>query len=214
MSAQNTNTTPLSNLFDKFLKDASKLCNVKKDTECLISQIVAHMATPECQEDALMNLERIFQRSFRVTDEPNTPVAEEDAVSSTILDETKVVNSTDVKEKKKSGPKKAKKEEVPVVESLDIVEPTPEVKEKKKPGPKKAKKEEVPVVESTETPEIKEKKKPGPKKAAKTVSTEETPVDADANADAIARLVKVTNEVEEELTEEDLLEIVTDSDTE
>lgn len=242
-SASASSSTPLTNLFEKFLKDASKLCSVKKDTDSLIAQIIAHMATPECEEAALNNLERIFQRSFhtdKVDIEPQVDNAIRSGFNSPLLTKNKKTPELtekksksksklntevevedeahtdpvveEVKEKKKSGPK-PKAKAVPVVEEQEA---PIELKEKKKPGPKPKTKAE-PVVQEQEAPtELKEKKKPaGPKAKAK----KETPIEVTENNqsvkqdDIVARLVSVTNDSDEELTEEDLLEIV-DTDSE
>ena len=200
MSANQMSTevpSPITKLFEKFLNDVSKIGIVKKDTDCLIAQIVAHMATPECKEDALNNLERIFQRSFRTEDEESSIEATPEIRSgfnSPIPTKTK--KTPEIKEKK------SKKTATPVEE----VETPTEVKEKKKPGPKAKKTEE----DSQETPaEVKEKKKP----ASKTKSKKESVVEEEKETDMIARLVSVTEE-DKELTEDDLLEICSESDDE
>ena len=247
MSANQMSTevpTPITKLFEKFLNDVSKIGIVKKDTDCLIAQIVAHMATPECKEDALNNLERIFQRSFRTEDEESsieatpevtsgfnspiptktkkTPEIKEKKSKKTATPVEELETPTEVKEKKKPGPKAKKTEEEPQETPTEVKEkkkPGPkakktedeqetptEVKEKKKPGPKAKKTEEDPQ----ETPaEVKEKKKP----ASKTKSKKESVVEEEKETDMIARLVSVTEE-DKELTEDDLLEICSESDDE
>jgi len=199
-----TTASPLTKLFEKFLKDASKLATVKKDTDCLVAQIVAHMFTPECEEAALTNLERIFQRSFR----PELTIDVE-AANEAEGPRSELNSPLPVKPKKKTTKKSKTPEEV--------VESPVEIKEKKKPGPK-AKKV---IQEETTVEEIKEKKKPGPKAKKTKVSTPvmTSPVKDETTTteeDVIAKLVVVSNESgdDEELTEEDLLEIISDSDSE
>lgn len=231
MSAEMSTATPLTKLFEKFLKDAGKLATVKKDTDCLVAQIVAHMFTPECEEAALTNLERIFQRSFRPeltidveasneTEGPrselNSPLPVKPKKKTTKKSKTPeegLEPPVEIKEKKKPGPKAKKviQDETTLTESSL---PVADIKEKKKPGPKSKKviQENATVVESTSATstveEIKEKKQPAPKAKNTKVST---PV----MSSPIAKLVIASNESgDEELTEEDLLEIISDSDSE
>jgi len=234
----NTENTQLMNLFDKFLKDASKLSKVKKDTDCLISQIIAHMVTDECHVSAIQNLERIFQRPFdsvaadsstveeQLTIDATSPLKEKqkkirakkaDFNSPAITDT--VVTSEPKVAKGKPG-RKAKTAATVEEPVLELVSPvvasacaTP-VLEEEEPKPKakktKAKKAtlEVPTEESSKKESPKKEKKEKKEKKTKKVEDEDTP-----SKDLVAKLVVIGNTEEtEELTEEDLLELLSDDE--
>ena len=223
-----TENTQLMNLFDKFLKDASKLSKVKKDTDCLISQIIAHMVTDDCHESAIQNLERIFQRPF---DSANT----EEPVSIVVDDIT-----SPLKEKQKKIRAKKSEFNSPAITNADV---TAEPKVAKgKPGrkAKTAATVDEPVLElvapvvasACSTPILEEEEsKPKKTKAKKTkeASTEEAPkkekktkkvkgneeesMQDTPSEDLVAKLVVIGNTEEtEELTEEDLLELLSEDE--
>jgi hypothetical protein len=184
-----TENTQLMNLFEKFVKDASKLVNIKKDTDCLLSQIIAHMATDECHTSAIQHLERIFQRPFDSvhTEEPLT--IDIDAANSA---------PSPVKKQKKT---KAKKSELnsPAPEPLANEPKGTEPKTKGKPGRKpkaSAPVEEEPALDlvapviasACATPVLEEVDKP---KAKKVKNVKETPVESEEAKPKTKKVKKV-----------------------
>jgi len=252
-----TENTQLMNLFEKFLKDASKLTSVKKDTDCLISQIIAHMVTDECHTSAIQNLERIFQRPFDsvhteehltididCANSASSPVKKQKKTKAKKSDidshapESVTTNEPNVTEPKTKGkPGRKPKVAVPVEEepALDLVAPviasacaTPVLEEVDKPKAKKVKKVKAVHVESEESkPKAKKVKKvkdasietevdePKPKTKKTKKPIEEKPIEDEPAAadDLVAKLTTISNEIEtDELTEEDLLELLSEDE--
>lgn len=196
-----TENTQLINLFTNFIKDASNLVRVQKDTNCLISQIIAHMVSDECNETAIKNLERIFQRPFTV-------------------DDTVQEGEEDLQVEKKPKGKKSKVtpvEDEPIIELVAPVvasvcttpvleEPKPKVKNVKT---KKSKEESKDKKIKSKVAKVK-KTKAEPKQEPKEELKEDTPKE---KTDLVAKLVIMTNtEDTEELTEEDLLELISEDE--
>jgi len=164
-----TENTQLMNLFTNFLKDASKLVKVKKDTDCLLSQIIAHMATDECNTTAIQNLERIFQRPFG-SSQSDSSTTEEPLTIDTVNAPTSPLKQKKIR---------AKKSELnsPVITDKDAPKVT-----KGKPG-RKAKTQLVeeepvlelvaPVVASACATPVLEEPKPTKAKKAKAKKTKE-----------------------------------------
>ena len=170
-----TENTQLMNLFANFLKDASELVKVKKDTNCLISQIIAHMVTDECNKMAIQNLERIFQRPF---DSSHSDSSHSDSShSDSSHSDSSHSDSSTMEEPLTTSPLKQKQKKIKANKS-ELNSP-PDVP-KAKPG-RKAKtatnKEEEPVVASTCVTPVLDEPKPKAKKVKTKKTTEEAPTE-------------------------------------
>lgn len=221
----------MSNLFEKFLATASKVA--KKESESITSQIVLYMASEECKRMALENLERIFERSFHDineeddTDEiePTTDTDKKVEEEPVLTDDSEskdepIVKPEAMPESNETPQKKVKKEKKQKVKKVTPIS-SPSIGELVQPVHSECV-DENEIIQEESPNEIKPKKEKKTKKQSSESSIEEDKPKLKSKKEK-----KVKNEVvsssqpeepqtqeTEELTEEDLIDIVIEENDE